>query len=134
MLELSYLVNVKQIVTSHETIFVIDVLKDVSILKIGIEMEAQAQEEGMKIFRSKLRHLDVDDLIIIYRVGHYRDPLSHLAQKMGLTPPAVTHRMNKHRELFKDIYKSELRKVCLTDNGKLICDKISLALENLEVI
>jgi hypothetical protein len=44
-----------------------------------------------------LRHLDIDDLIILSSIVAPDFCCSDVAKTLGLTPPAVTHRLNKYR-------------------------------------
>lgn len=92
---------------------------------------------------AKYRVLDVDDLIVMQLLLE-EVPCSHIAKKLGLTPPAVSHRRSKYREHFEGFFeipdpvdsKSATRqrlgkRYYLSDVGKEICRR---AVKTLSVI
>jgi len=80
-----------------------------------------------------LRYLDVDDLLILKLL---LSPLTQveIAKTMGLTPPALTHRVNKYRDRIpnfevKNNGSRKLRK--LTESSREFCERAAKALDAL---
>jgi predicted transcriptional regulator len=84
-----------------------------------------------------LRHLDIDDLIVLTSLLDHT-PLSTIAKNLGLTPPALSHRMGKYRthipnfkiETSKKNNKN-VTKMQLSEETKQFCLKAKLALQAL---
>lgn len=81
-----------------------------------------------------LRHLDIDDLIVLTSLLDHT-PLGKIAKALGLTPPALSHRMLKYRTHIPN-FKIETTKknnknatkMLLSEETKQFCIKAKLAL------
>lgn len=81
-----------------------------------------------------LRHLDIDDLIILSSIVSPNCCFSGIARTLGLTPPAVTHRVNKYREHIPNFSITTKRgKYVLSPETKDFCIKAKKALNALLV-
>ena len=82
-----------------------------------------------------IRRLDVDDLYIIKRIGD-GVMLSRIASELLLTPPALSHRVQKYRKVFGQIYVQDkkLGRRRLTHEGRKAVVKCAAALEALMTI
>lgn len=77
----------------------------------------------------KLRLLDMDDLILLQHLLNGGRP-STGASLLGLTPPAISHRLKKIEEVFGvKLFDRKGPKLNLNDNGKLLSEKANRALE-----
>ena len=84
---------------------------------------------------NEIRKLDVDDLIIMNMALKEGIMTLQIARRLSLTPPAISHRLNKYASVFgPDIYEAKavkstkhMRKT-LTEKGKKIFTKCSKAL------
>lgn len=83
-----------------------------------------------------LRYLDIDDLIILTSLLN-SVALKDIAKSMGLTPPALTHRLNKYRLHIPNFNLHKKTKGCtkkaypLDDQTRQICIKAKQALDTL---
>jgi hypothetical protein len=59
---------------------------------------------------SQLRRLDVDDIWILHRLNS-ETTLQIIADELKITPPALSHRVKKHKEVFGDIFIPKSRKL-----------------------
>ena len=78
-----------------------------------------------------LRHLDVDDLIILASIVSPGFCFSDIAKLLSLTPPAITHRRNKYREFIPNFYIDTRFKrghYIISPETKVFCLKIKEAL------
>ena len=78
-----------------------------------------------------LRHLDIDDLIILSSIVSPGFCFSDIAKTLGLTPPAVTHRLNKYREHIPNFSIQTQTKrghYILSPEAKAFCFKVKEAL------
>lgn len=83
-------------------------------------------------FQSKMRILDVDDMLLMTMLFHGLLP-SEAAKKLGLTPPAISHRIRKLKDLFgEDIFEDEKIKRIPTEKGKEIFLRCEKALNIIE--
>ena len=83
-------------------------------------------------FQTKIRMLDVDDMLLMTMLFHGLMP-SEAAKKLGLTPPAISHRIRKIKDLFgEDIFENEKIKRIPTKKGKDIFSRCEKALNIIE--
>lgn len=83
-------------------------------------------------FLSRLRTLDVDDMLLMTMLVHELMP-SEAAKKLGLTPPAISHRLRKLKDLFgEDIFEDMKIKRIPTEKGKEIFSRFEKALNIIE--
>ena len=77
----------------------------------------------------KIRHLDVDDLYVMSRLlDDVR--MGVLSKKLGISPPAISHRRRKYEDLFPGFFmekKSSSQRQMLSPKGIEICKKMKLA-------
>lgn len=81
-----------------------------------------------------LRHLDIDDLIILTSLLQPEPILKNIAKSLGLTPPALTHRINKYREHipnFQLLTKNKSTNRPMTPEMMQICNRAKQALDTL---
>jgi len=82
-----------------------------------------------------LRHLDIDDLIILKSLLEPDLCLKNIARSLGLTPPALTHRLNKYRTYIPnfELATKKLAKKTppLTEETIKICNRAKQALDTL---
>lgn len=84
-----------------------------------------------------LRHLDIDDLIILTSLLDPDLCLKNIARSLGLTPPALTHRINKYREYIPNFQLVTTKKIAnrtvqpLTPETTQICNRAKSALDTL---
>ena len=78
-----------------------------------------------------LRLLDLDDFIAISLLSDGQMQ-NVVAKTLGLTPPAVSHRIKKWRSIFGDDFLTAPKgKVILTESGQQIAARIKAAVEAL---
>jgi hypothetical protein len=81
-----------------------------------------------------LRHLDIDDLIILSSLLSPDSCFVDVAKTLGLTPPAVTHRVNKYRNHIPNFSvqtKTRRGKFQVSPETKIFCLKAKEALATL---
>ena len=77
---------------------------------------------------SKLRFLDIDDLIILSKLFDGLTLVS-TARNLGLSQPAVSNRLRKIEQVFdSDIVRKNGRTVSLSEKGHQVCSIASDAL------
>lgn len=76
--------------------------------------------------RSRLRQLDVDDLIVLNLLYEGKSA-KDVSVFLGLTPPAVSHRFSKYVSLFDDkpFFKKVKSKRVPSEYGMEICKRAS---------
>lgn len=81
-----------------------------------------------------IRHLDIDDLIVLSSLLD-EQPLWKISRKLGVTPPALSHRLNKYRVHIPD-FKFNSQKgfnnscsYSLDEPTKIVCQKAKQAME-----
>ena len=77
-----------------------------------------------------LRYLDVDDLLILKLLLSPRNQVE-IARIMGLTPPALTHRINKYRDCIPNFEVKNNGSRELTESSRQFCERASKALDAL---
>jgi DNA-binding transcriptional LysR family regulator len=79
-----------------------------------------------------MRILDIDDLLLMTMMFNGLLP-SESARKLGLTPPAISHRIRKLKDLFgEDIFGDERNRRIPTEKGKEIFSRCEKALNIIE--
>lgn len=87
-----------------------------------------------------LRHLDIDDLIVLSSLLQPDLRLSYIAKALGITPPALSHRMHKYKEHIPNFkapiikIKGKIRLAPLNEETTKICLKAKQALEALSSV
>ena len=77
---------------------------------------------------NQLRMLDIDDLILLQHLLNGGRP-STGAQVLGLTPPAVSHRLRKIENVFQiKLFDRVGSKLNLNQDGKALSEKADKAL------
>lgn len=77
----------------------------------------------------KLRMLDMDDLILLQHLLQGGRP-STGAALLGLTPPAVSHRLRKIEDVFQiKLFERKGSKLNLNSEGRALSEKANRALE-----
>lgn len=77
----------------------------------------------------RLRMLDIDDLILLDHLLEGGRP-SSCAQLLGLTPPAVSHRLRKIENVFEiKLFERIGAKLYLNPQGRALSEKAKKALE-----
>lgn len=77
-----------------------------------------------------LRNLDVDDLIIM-RMLLKVPRLNHISKMLGVTPPALSHRLRKYKNCIPDFELTHASDGTWTlgEGAKIFCDRASRALD-----
>lgn len=80
-----------------------------------------------------LRHLDIDDLIILSALLR-EEKFKDISASLRLTPPALSHRLNKYRKYLPNFYLETARTGVtkaypLCEETKQICIKAKQALD-----
>ena len=93
--------------------------------------------------QSYLRYLDFDDLIILTSILDNK-PLKDIAKSLGITPPALSHRLRKYKAHIPNFEIKSVQKKgngnkwqysdSLTEGAKQFCSKAKLALETLKEV
>jgi len=87
------------------------------------------------MIQSHLRFLDIDDLIILAAMTSSSYNLNKVANDLGLTPPAVSHRLKKYRTYIPNFTLNKTNKpgqyYQLTPEAKEFCLKAKQALTTL---
>ena len=84
----------------------------------------EMQNENYK----KLRMLDIDDLILLQHLLQGGRP-STGAALLGLTPPAVSHRLRKIEDVFEiKLFDRQGSKLSLNNDGRALSEKADRAL------
>ena len=80
--------------------------------------------------RSVFRQLDIDDLITLSLLYDRRTP-KEISVFLGLTPPAVSHRLSKYNSLFDEepFFKKVKNHRVPTEYGTMICEKATKMVE-----
>lgn len=77
----------------------------------------------------KLRMLDMDDLILLQHLLNGGRPSSGAAL-LGLTPPAVSHRLRKIEDVFQiKLFERKGSKLNLNNEGRALSEKANRALQ-----
>lgn len=77
----------------------------------------------------KLRMLDMDDLILLQHLLQGGRP-STGAALLGLTPPAVSHRLRKIEDVFQiKLFERKGSKLNLNSEGRALSEKANRALQ-----
>jgi hypothetical protein len=83
-------------------------------------------------FFVELRLLDIDDLLLMTMLNNDILP-STAARHLGLTPPAVSHRIKKLKDIFgDDIFEPDRVKRIPTEKGRELFARAELALKTIE--
>jgi len=83
-------------------------------------------------FFVELRLLDIDDLILMAMLNDDILP-SAVAKTLGLTPPAISHRIKKLKDVFgADIFESDRIKRTPTEKGREIFSRCDQALKMIQ--
>ena len=81
-----------------------------------------------------LRILDIDDLIVL-KMLLSADKLKDISKTLGITPPALSHRLRKYREYIPDFEITTTQgKWDMSDPAKIFCEKATAALSALAVV
>lgn len=88
------------------------------------------------MLNSHIRFLDIDDLIILSSILSPDYNLSDVASDLGLTPPAISHRLKKYRTYIPDFSLTTSKKKKgqyyeLTSETREFCLKAKQALTTL---
>ena len=76
----------------------------------------------------RLRMLDIDDLILLQHLLNGGRPSSGAAL-LGLTPPAVSHRLRKIEDVFQiKLFDRKGSRLHLNQEGKMLSEKADRAL------
>lgn len=77
----------------------------------------------------RLRMLDIDDLILLEHLLEGGRP-STGAALLGLTPPAVSHRLRKIENVFEiKLFDRRGSRICLNQEGRLLSERARNALK-----
>ena len=81
------------------------------------------KEVGEEYSKSGIRFLDIDDLIIMRHLAA-GEGTTAISKALKLTPPAVTHRLNKYQTMLGSFFEEgrEHNRRILTDRGVKICE------------
>jgi predicted transcriptional regulator len=83
-------------------------------------------------FYAKLRLLDIDDLLLMTMLNNGIYP-SDAARNLGLTPPAISHRIKKLKDVFgADIFEPDRVKRIPTEKGLELFSRCERALRMIE--
>jgi len=86
------------------------------------------------MYDSRIRQFDIDDMMVLAALANNKK-FSEIAKILGVTVPAVSHRVRKFRTYYPDLFrkatrgKSEAKQ--FTEEGKLFADKWIAALQTL---
>jgi len=84
-----------------------------------------------RIRANYVRYLDIDDLIILSSILKPTVNFGKVAKSLGITPPALSHRLVKYRNHIPDFdYDANVK--YLSNSVVDICTKARLALNALE--